>query len=153
MFRAENGAVGVVVQHDEIRPPPDQDGKGTIQTGTDRGAQTLRPTLHGPQQGVRPFELAGGRAHLAATGEEGKQFRRRGVVRYGIHTLQPPLRRRCKQERSARSPPSSVTGGCSRDCALRAPSSTTANSLEHGRGTAVAEGQSEPARETACSAL
>src|SRR5579883_614439 len=43
MFLAKNRFIGIIIELDQFRPPPDQHREMRRQTDTDGGAQTLRP--------------------------------------------------------------------------------------------------------------
>ena len=68
--RPEHRPVLVVVENREVGSPPEDDGKGTIETGADRSTEGLRPALDRPEGGPGPVELAHASRHLALSRED-----------------------------------------------------------------------------------
>ena len=70
MLRCNDVAISVVVEHDEVGAPPNQNGETRIQARADGGAKTLRPALDGPELRARPIHRAHERAQFTAAGQE-----------------------------------------------------------------------------------
>ncbi len=70
MLVAQHGPVGVVVDLDELRSPPQQHGEPVVQQQADHGPQRLRPALDGPERRRRPVDGAHQGGHLAATSKQ-----------------------------------------------------------------------------------
>src|SRR5579883_1421708 len=66
MFLADDLAVGIVVEHDQVGTPPDKNGESGIQTGAYGCAQALRPLLDRSEQTACPVERTHQGAHLTA---------------------------------------------------------------------------------------
>ena len=84
MLGAEDRAVGVVVDGDVLRPPPEQQREAVGEQEADHRAQRGRPGLDRADRRARPVERADQRAHLAAAGEP--SGRRYHIGRCGIWT-------------------------------------------------------------------
>src|SRR5436305_15120138 len=84
MFSSYDVPVCVVIEHDQVGSPPNQDCESGIQTGTDRSAQALRPFGNRAERTGRPVEGAHEGSHLAAPLQtlvpvtEGAKFGMRG---------------------------------------------------------------------------
>ncbi len=75
----EHRPVGVVVDHHQLGPPPQQDGEARRQADADRGAQALRPVLRVAERAGRPVAGVDERRELAAGHTAGSPRRRRGA--------------------------------------------------------------------------
>ena len=67
-LRAERAAVGVVVEAEEVRTPPDVHGVPGVEDEADGGLQRPRPSLGRAQRRRGPVVRAHERAHLATAG-------------------------------------------------------------------------------------
>src|ERR1051326_5507784 len=66
MLCADDLPVCVVVQHDQLGPPPDENGESGIQARADGGAQALGPLVDASEDAARPVEGAHESAHVAS---------------------------------------------------------------------------------------
>src|SRR5689334_19405993 len=67
MFRRTNDHfVFVVIENDELGPPPDHDGKSAVQGDSDGGAKALRPRSDRAERRFRPVQFTDEPFHLAA---------------------------------------------------------------------------------------
>ena len=92
----EHGAVGVVVDHDELGAPPQEDGEAGRQADADRGPQALRPRVRGAERPGRPVGALDELRHLA------RRARRRGRPPH-LAAAAPAARQLQDDERRARS--------------------------------------------------
>ncbi len=69
MLGADDVAVGVVVEHHQVRPPPNKDGEAGVQADADGRAEALRPIPNRAQQATDPIVRAHQGAHFAAAGQ------------------------------------------------------------------------------------
>jgi len=67
MLVANDGEAGVVIEHDEVIAPPDEDGETRAQAGGNRGLQRLWPLLERSERRFRPVAQTHECSHLAAT--------------------------------------------------------------------------------------
>src|SRR6185436_7673905 len=92
MLPAEDLGVGIVVKHDALGAPIEDDGETRADADAQRAAQALRPGLDRPERALRPVERADALAHFAAAGEPS---RRGAVLGFGmVHFLGRPVCRR-----------------------------------------------------------
>ena len=68
----EDRLVGVVVEHDQLRAPPQEHREAGVQADADGGLQTLRPHLCRAERGPGPVHAAHERAHGATSPQEGQ---------------------------------------------------------------------------------
>src|SRR6185503_16553551 len=66
----EHRAIGVVVQHDEVVPPPDQDGETRPQADIEGGTKAGRPSLYRAERCARPVDGRHELTHVAAAREK-----------------------------------------------------------------------------------
>jgi hypothetical protein len=66
---AKDRYIGIVVDGNIVRPPPQQEGKPIGQHHAKRGAQGRRPSFTRAKRRFRPVKSTNTRAHFAVTGE------------------------------------------------------------------------------------
>jgi hypothetical protein len=69
-FRAHRLAIGIVVELDEFRSPPNEHRVARSEHQSHRNPQTLRPCFRGAERRFCPVVCSRQSAHLAATGQE-----------------------------------------------------------------------------------
>jgi hypothetical protein len=74
-LRPHGLAIGIVIELDELRAPPDEHRVVGVEQDAHRGAQALRPSRGLAQRGCRPVICPRQRAHLPAAGEEIRRTR------------------------------------------------------------------------------
>ena len=83
MLAGDDFPVSIVVEHDELGAPPDQNGEARVEAGGERDAEGLRPRGRGAERGRGPIHRAHERAHLAATVEAaGQRLELQGLPRH-----------------------------------------------------------------------
>lgn len=70
VLAAEYGAVGVVVEVDEMRPPPEEHGLAGGENDPDEGFQAVRPLRWRTKWGPRPVGTTHHRTKFASSGQE-----------------------------------------------------------------------------------
>lgn len=102
--RPEHRDVGVVVDVDELSPPPHEHGIARGQHDADRRLQALRPGLRRAERRPGPVVAPHQRAHLAATGEKIRlgAVRNRAFVRGAHRRVNPPCRPAGRRRQAAR---------------------------------------------------
>src|SRR5713101_6097474 len=90
MLVGQNLSISIVIKHEEVRPPKDNDGEARIQAKVDRDAQVLRPSRDMSKRCRRPVEGAHQGSHLATT-DEG--LRLSSTLLHRRPVLPPPLHR------------------------------------------------------------
>ena len=82
MLAADDRLVGVIIEVDQLGPPPDPDRLAGSQHNADRGLETLRPSFRRTERRRRPVEFAQQYRELASS-------RRSGVQKCSLR-LRPP---------------------------------------------------------------
>ena len=90
---AENAHVRIVIEHDEVGAPPDDDGEARVEAGADGGAQALRPGRDRAERRGGPVEGPHPRPHLAAAGEA---IQRGRFALYVLPAVHGPLPSPCR---------------------------------------------------------
>ena len=99
-LRSHGLAIGVVVELDEFRTPPDEHRVVGVEQDAHRGAQALRPAFRRSQRSRRPVMGARQRSHFPAAGEKIRRTRFTDFQHSGrsvagsAQTQQPELNRR-----------------------------------------------------------
>ena len=96
MAAAREARIGIVVEHDAVLAPQQDDRQGRMDQEADGGLEALRPVRGRPER-RRPIEGRDARGHLARTrrqrqvGQDGGV----GLVAYAWHVI-PPARETCR---------------------------------------------------------
>src|ERR1700678_277860 len=85
---ANAGAVAIVVELDEIRPPPEKHGVTRCQQEINRGYEFVRPVFNGTERSLAPIESADELRHLAlADNSRGVAFTERPRHFFAIDSM------------------------------------------------------------------
>ena len=92
MLRAQDRAVGIIVNLDVLRPPPKKQGEPIGNQKAGHHAQARRPGLHWPEGRLRPVRGADEHAHIAGASRSGNNLGMRDrYVRHKWSTDWKPL--------------------------------------------------------------
>src|SRR5918998_5065036 len=90
MFAAGQCHEGIVVEHRELGPPPDQHGVSGLEHDPHGGAQVLWPLLDRPDRCARPVQRPYPGGHLTLTSELGRGPAMRVEAVVVTHRTPPP---------------------------------------------------------------